>query len=560
MSISTEISRIKAAKESLKSAINARGGTLTTELLDDYAAAVTALPTGGGDIDLSGVTVTADKLLAGVVAVDGSGSKVTGTIPEVTASRSGKTVTVPAGHHAKKQEFTFEEAPINLSFVTATASDILTGKVGADKNGNPVNGTLVIPSVPEAPDLSVVTVTADTMLKGKVAVNSAGQKITGTIETVTASWRSEGMVIVPVGYVAETQTVTIPVMPEVSFVGDSVWIPSGYNKDSRGISMPKGEVTVTDNQVWISPGYIENKIITIPEAEALTVSGNKVTVPVGYIKDVRTAEIPVVSATLTDNKVTIPAGYNNGQTLTVAEAPAPSVSGNIVTLSKGYNATEKKVTVGTARESTTITPGTSWKQIPADTYCVGAQHIAGDENLIPENIAEGVSIFGVEGTHSGGGDETVTFGYIDEWGKFQAIDLSATPPVTSGEAVETDLVAFALPSDIEDSLEVAAYNVYINTTIADVLNKDKDKWCLENIDGNLLLSYNSISRRTMYGGVRADGIEYRLIWYPSSNCYVLLRGYTDIICELTGKINPSYLDGTYTAVDGTTVIISKYEA
>jgi hypothetical protein len=167
--------------------------------------------------------------------------------------------------------------------------------------------------------------------------------------------------------------------------------------------MPKGEVTVTENQVWISPGYIENKIITIPEAGALTVSGNKVTVPVGYIKTERTAEIPAVSATLSDNKVTIPAGYNNGQTLTVAEATAPTTSGNVVTVNKGYQATEKKITVGTARESTTITPSTSWKQIPADTYLTGTQYIAGDENLIPENIAEGVSIFGVEGTHQGGG-------------------------------------------------------------------------------------------------------------------------------------------------------------
>lgn len=267
MSIATEISRIKAAKESLKLAINARGGTLTTELLDDYAAAVTALPSGGSDIDLSGVTVSADKLLAGVVAVDASGSKVIGTIPEVTASRSENSVTVPAGFH------------------------------------------------PEAKNFSIA-----------------------------------------------------------------------------------------------------------------------------------------------------------------------------------------------------------------------------------------------------GGGETVTFGYIDEWGKFQALDLSAIPPVASGGAVETDLVAFALPSDIEDSLEVAAYNVYIDTTIADTLTKDTDKWCLENINGNLLLSDDSISKRTMYGGVRADGTEFRLIWYPSSDCYVLLRGYTDIICELSGKKKPSDLYGTYTALDGTTVIISKYEA
>ena len=51
----------------------------------------------------------------------------------------------------------------------------------------------------------------------------------------------------------------------------------------------------------------------------------------------------------------------------------------------------------------TITPGMTAQQIPAGKYLSGAQTIAGDANLVPENIAEGVSIFGVEGTHSGGG-------------------------------------------------------------------------------------------------------------------------------------------------------------
>ena len=51
MSIASEIQRISSAKAEIKAAINSRGGTLTTELLGDYAAAVTALPavsTGGG--------------------------------------------------------------------------------------------------------------------------------------------------------------------------------------------------------------------------------------------------------------------------------------------------------------------------------------------------------------------------------------------------------------------------------------------------------------------------------------------------------------------------------
>jgi hypothetical protein len=51
---------------------------------------------------------------------------------------------------------------------------------------------------------------------------------------------------------------------------------------------------------------------------------------------------------------------------------------------------------------TTYTPTTSNQTIAAGTYCSGAQTIKGDANLKAENIAEGVSIFGVTGTHSGG--------------------------------------------------------------------------------------------------------------------------------------------------------------
>lgn len=494
MSISTEISRIKAAKESLKSAINARGGTLTTELLDDYAAAVTALPTGGGDIDLSGVTVTADKLLEGIVAINGAGLKVTGTIKSVTASISGDNVVVPAGFHPEAKSF-------------------------------PVSGG--------GADVSAVTVTASDILKGKIAVNAAGQQITGTIETVTATLNAN-TVSVPKGYIASAQTLTVPEAKSPTVSGNVVTVYQGYQKSQTTATVAKATATLSANVVTIPEGYHDANTLTVAESQAPTVA---------------------------DNKVTVYQGYNKEQkTITVTEASAPSVSGNVVTFGKGYNATEKKITVGTAKGAETITPGTADKTIAKDTYLTGDLTVKGEPNWTEENIAEGVSMWGKVGTFKGGGGETVTFGYIDEWGKFQAIDLSAIPPVTSGESVETDLVVFALPYDIEDSLEVAAYNVYINTTIADILNKDTEKWCLENIEGNLLLSDDSISKRTMYGCARADGTEYRLIWYPSSNCYVLLRGYTDIICELTGKINPSYLDGTYTAVDGTTVIISKYEA
>lgn len=53
----------------------------------------------------------------------------------------------------------------------------------------------------------------------------------------------------------------------------------------------------------------------------------------------------------------------------------------------------------------TITP-TSHDQtaVSSGTLVKGDIIVQGEPNLTPENIAEGISIFGIEGTHSGGGD------------------------------------------------------------------------------------------------------------------------------------------------------------
>lgn len=54
----------------------------------------------------------------------------------------------------------------------------------------------------------------------------------------------------------------------------------------------------------------------------------------------------------------------------------------------------------------TITPSTTDEIIEAGQYLTGAQTIKGDANLVADNIASGVSIFGVVGTHRGGGVDT----------------------------------------------------------------------------------------------------------------------------------------------------------
>ena len=54
----------------------------------------------------------------------------------------------------------------------------------------------------------------------------------------------------------------------------------------------------------------------------------------------------------------------------------------------------------TKKAAATYTPTTTAQTISAGQYLQGAQTIAGDSNLISNNIASGVSIFGVQGSLS----------------------------------------------------------------------------------------------------------------------------------------------------------------
>lgn len=78
-------------------------------------------------------------------------------------------------------------------------------------------------------------------------------------------------------------------------------------------------------------------------------------------------------------------------------------SGGIVAAGS-KSATQQLTTQG----EKTVTPGTTTQTaVAAGRYTTGDVQVAGDANLVAENIAEGVSIFGVTGTHSGGATCTV---------------------------------------------------------------------------------------------------------------------------------------------------------
>lgn len=113
------------------------------------------------------------------------------------------------------------------------------------------------------------------------------------------------------------------------------------------------------------------------------------------------------------------ANPNDGNSPRV-EVATPTIdvsAGGLITATteqeKGYvpggtkSATQQLTTQG----AKTVTPGTSNQTaVASGRYTTGDVVVSGDANLVPENIAEGVSIFGVQGTHSGGGGtSTVSF-------------------------------------------------------------------------------------------------------------------------------------------------------
>lgn len=76
-------------------------------------------------------------------------------------------------------------------------------------------------------------------------------------------------------------------------------------------------------------------------------------------------------------------------------------------------ALENKATAAPTLQTKTVSPSTNTQTVTPDSGYDGLNQVIvnGDDNLVSENIAEGVSIFGITGTHSGGsgdGSETLT--------------------------------------------------------------------------------------------------------------------------------------------------------
>lgn len=108
---------------------------------------------------------------------------------------------------------------------------------------------------------------------------------------------------------------------------------------------------------------------------------------------------------------------------------------NVVVIPSGVISEETEIVVGTIRHGETILPTSSNQTVAdVDDFVVGPIVVEGDPNLKPENIVEGISIFGVAGTASQGdvsasSGATVNANVVTVGKGYLAEDVTVTIPI-----------------------------------------------------------------------------------------------------------------------------------
>lgn len=247
-------------------------------------------------------------------------------------------------------------------------------------------------------DLSGVTAGASDVLYGKVIVGANGLEVVGTMPNKGA-WNS------------------------TATSNGSVAIPEGYHNGS-------GKVTVNVSSSTTIP--------TDGDAATSDVLTGKTFYSGGSKKTGTMTNQGAWSTTKTSNgDVPIPAGFHNGSGKVTVNVSTSTAAGALDTPSISFDkklgrftATSKVKTSGyistsdTTTKSYTIarylggeyTPTKESKTVSlTEKYCTGDVVIKGDNNLIPANIKNGISIFGVAGSYTGDGANVLSITSDRTW-------------------------------------------------------------------------------------------------------------------------------------------------
>lgn len=279
MSIATELSRIQTAKNKIRTKLVALGLTTATASIDTCAVAVEGITDQGA---------------------------VSAQVQE------GDTYTIPAGYHNGSGTVSGVAGGGNYNLQSKQVSPTKVQQAITPDNGYYGLSDVVVAAIPDAyQDVSSVTATAADTLTGKIIVTADGKVTTGTMSNN--------------GAVAKTLDVATP----------SYTVPKGYHSGLGVIKIVTEEKTVTPTKTvqTITPasGKVLNKVsvaaipgnfvdTTDADAEAAHIFADKIAYVdgkkvVGTMLNNGTLDLPLDG--LKETSVTIPSGFTTGGTVSL---------------------------------------------------------------------------------------------------------------------------------------------------------------------------------------------------------------------------------------------------
>lgn len=516
---------------------------------------------------------------------------------------------------------------MDLSKDTVTASKLLKGVTAHDKNGDQITGTYEAGTSGGGTDTSDATAVASNILEEKTAYIASG-KITGTMTnrgaTAGTISKKTGAYIIPEGYHNGDGSVTIAeaerdkiipgnIKSGISILGVSgtytgdgtggtevdktgkgeyVWAkyteligwvktsedvgkdrPSGYSTtEYTGATITEDGYYKLDNSIGINKYYLptgatngktksvlyrpygyrtDYYVLTLSDEKGAT--GKKGTDLLGYISSDSSDSYPN-------------AGVQDGVYYLAVSAPDVNAIASKMLENTVACGPDGKVT-GTIKRLTaqTITPGTEDQNIDAGVYLSGKQTIKGDANLLAENIKEGVELFGITGTYTGGdtvnpykGKTIVAFGdsIIAGWGWKEGTGIiqplkEKYPDATWINKAESG-ANIAISNNPAHTPIISQIRSYIGQPDAIIFDGGVNDLNNNIAMGNISDSYDSNYDTTTICGAMESALQYVMDTFPLAvKLYIIphsfsKNNYVDSVhekmIEICKKWNMPYLD------------------
>lgn len=343
---------------------------------------------------------------------------------------------------------------------------------------------------------STTTVTAAELVSGTKTIDAAG---TTDVTNYAAVSVPEGVEGTPTNVVSPVNNHSVIVSPRVT--NTEGYIPGtqkvGSNTTISASDLVSGTKTVTGSGTTDVTNY----------AEASVAAGSASTPATSITAN---PSISVNSSGL------ITASVSASQSVTPSVSAGWVSSGTAGTVSVSGSNTQQLST----QAAQTITPGTTDQTIAAGKYLTGAQTIKGDANLVAGNIKKDVSIFGVTGTHEGGGGWTLRY----EW------DFTVNTTSTSVTIIDTKTID--LPK-----------NMFVVCVTLDRAGP-RNGYYLGTYSYRLLGDYEG-NQFVGYGFYKANtGVIWNL--YPQYGVYCNLMSKTSAqICQRYNSTYTKTINGTY---------------